>query len=678
MHDGRHDRVTLRNPCTSAAVLVLSALTLAWGIPVAHAEEAHAHEDDALGEIVVTTTRIPRRLADEPTRIEVVNAHELEEKVAMNAADVTTLLNETAGLRVQTTSAGLGSANVRIQGLRGRYSQVLADGLPLYGGQTGGTGLLQIPPVDLGQVEILKGSASALYGASALGGVINFVSRRPDGRHELLLNQTHKGGTDAALWWSGPVDEDPLKYSVVTSLHRQTSQDVDDDGWADMARFERVVVRPRVHWDDGEGNELFVTAGAMLEDREGGTVKGGVVPIGSPSGTPFEEALRTRRFDVGTTARRRLSDVRSLSMRASYTHRDATQVFGDVREPSRFDTALAEATYGGESGAHSWLVGLVFQQERYRNDTFPAFDFTYDVPGVFAHDEIRACEHVTVSASARVDRHDEFGTFFSPRVSVLWKPGEDGAWRVRASAGGGFFGPTPLTEDTEATGLARVVPATGLRAERARGGSVDLTREWGLDDGTLEANLTVFGSRLTEAVYFVAVPGTTDRFTFENAAEAARTLGTEFSLRLHAGGLHAVFSHVYLDSSEQPPDATTRRAVPLNPKHSAGFVVAWEMEHGRIGLEGAWSGRQPLDENPYRTESPGFVTFGFLVQRRFGPLTAFLNFENFTDRRVTRTHPLVLPARAADGRWTTDAWGPLDGRVINGGFRWSFGGEDEH
>jgi iron complex outermembrane receptor protein len=74
---------------------------------------------------------------------------------------------------VQSTNPSLGGANVRIQGLRGRYSLILADGLPLYGGQAGGLGLLQIPPVDLGRVEVIKGTASALYGSSALGGVIN-------------------------------------------------------------------------------------------------------------------------------------------------------------------------------------------------------------------------------------------------------------------------------------------------------------------------------------------------------------------------------------------------------------------------------------------------------------------------------------------------------------------------
>ena len=90
---------------------------------------------------------------------------------------------------------------MRIQGLRGRYSQMLADGLPLYGAQGDSLSMLQVPPLDLGQVEVIKGVASALYGASALGGVINLVSRRPrETERELLFNQTSQSGPDVTAW----------------------------------------------------------------------------------------------------------------------------------------------------------------------------------------------------------------------------------------------------------------------------------------------------------------------------------------------------------------------------------------------------------------------------------------------------------------------------------------------
>ena len=112
-------------------------------------------------------------------RVEVLEREEIEEKMLMTPGDIVMMLNEMGGMRVQATSPSLGAASVRIQGMRGRYTRFLSDGLPLFGEQVGSLGLLQIPPVDLGQVEVIKGVASALYGAGAMGGVVNLISRRP-------------------------------------------------------------------------------------------------------------------------------------------------------------------------------------------------------------------------------------------------------------------------------------------------------------------------------------------------------------------------------------------------------------------------------------------------------------------------------------------------------------------
>ncbi|MBW3572844.1 MAG: TonB-dependent receptor plug domain-containing protein, partial [Gemmatimonadetes bacterium] len=108
------------------------------------------HDAGELEAVVVTATRSEQRIEDAPVRVEVLAREEVEEKMMMTPGDVAMMLNETGGLRVQTTSPSLGGAGVRVQGLRGRYTQILSDGLPLYGGQSGALGLLQIPPMDLG------------------------------------------------------------------------------------------------------------------------------------------------------------------------------------------------------------------------------------------------------------------------------------------------------------------------------------------------------------------------------------------------------------------------------------------------------------------------------------------------------------------------------------------------
>src|SRR3977135_129363 len=140
--------------------------------------------------ITVSATRTDRGLEDQPMRVEVLDREEIDEKLMMTPRDVVMTLNEMGGMRVQATSPSLGAASVRIQGMRGRYTRFLSDGLPLFGAQVGSFGLLQIPPMDLGKVEVIKGVASSQYGAGAMGGVVNLISRRPgkEPERELLLN----------------------------------------------------------------------------------------------------------------------------------------------------------------------------------------------------------------------------------------------------------------------------------------------------------------------------------------------------------------------------------------------------------------------------------------------------------------------------------------------------------
>src|SRR5437660_6104853 len=155
--------------------------------------------------VTVSATRTDKRIEDQPMRVEVLDAEEIEEKQLMTPGDIVMMLNEMGGLRVQATSPSLGAASVRVQGMRGRYTSFLADGLPLFGAEVGGLGLLQIPPTDLGQVEVIKGVASALYGAGAMGGVVNLIARRPSERsEEFIVNQSTRGATDAVAYLSQP------------------------------------------------------------------------------------------------------------------------------------------------------------------------------------------------------------------------------------------------------------------------------------------------------------------------------------------------------------------------------------------------------------------------------------------------------------------------------------------
>ena len=645
----------LPTPC-HGMIALFSTLSLVGAWP-----DAVAHGGDEIEEIVVQATRTGNRVGEDTIRVEVLAQEEIEEKMFMRPGNISTMLNETGGLRVQVTSPALGSANVRTYGMRGRYTQILADGLPLYGGQASSLGLLQIPPSDLRQVEIIKGAASALYGGQALGGVINLVSKRPSDtpEGELILNATSRDGQDLSTYFSQPFGKG-WSGSVLAGYNRQSSQDLDGDDWIDMPGYERVSARPRLFYEGANGSSVYITLGAMSEDRRGGTVGGGVVP----DGNPFQQNQETDRLDAGVIAEQPVGDWGFAQLRASTMRQNHDHQFGGLIEKDHHDTSLLEVSLFGDFSTASWVAGASYQTDDYQSEPFPDFDYSYKSPAVFAQIDQDLSELLSASASIRWDSHSEYGDQFSPRLSLQYRPG---SWSFRGSWGRGFYAPTPFIEETEAAGLSRLEPLAGLDVERAETLSIDAS----YSSGSFEASMTLFGSVIDDAVRLDVLGS--ESVQLINQEGDARTWGTEALVRWRNENWTVTTNYLYLDAREPPVGIGRDGPLPLTPRHSAGIVAIWEKEErGRIGIEAYYIGKQSLEDNPYRERSEPYLFLGLLGELVLGRYRLFLNLENVLDVRQSREDPLVLPSRTPDGRWTVDAWSPLDGFVANAGVRVRF------
>jgi outer membrane receptor protein involved in Fe transport len=159
-----------------------------------------AHNE--LGEVTITsTTRISREIDDVPTRIEAINEEEVDEKLNMRPANVSMVLNESTGIKVQQTSATSNTQSVRIQGLDGRYTQILKDGFPAFGGFSGSLSILDIPPLDLKQVEIIKEPFGNFTAAARCRSCQLHQQRDAEKRvTAMIFNQTTALGTDFSLF----------------------------------------------------------------------------------------------------------------------------------------------------------------------------------------------------------------------------------------------------------------------------------------------------------------------------------------------------------------------------------------------------------------------------------------------------------------------------------------------
>ncbi|MBM7073584.1 TonB-dependent receptor [Shewanella sp. 202IG2-18] len=644
-----------------AAVLLLPSFAYASD----NHEYHHEHDESSVETIQVSASRLGRVVTESATRTEIINGEEIQEKALMRPGNISMLVAETGGVRVQTTSPALGSANIRLQGLYGRYTQLLSDGLPLYGAQTASIGLLQIPPTDLANVEIIKGSASSLYGGSALGGVINLISRTPSDEFEgeVLVNLTSKDGQDVTSYFAAPLT-DELSGSVTAGIHRQSTQDLDNDGWIDLAGYERGSIRPRLYWQGEDGDNLYVTLGVMKEQRRGGTSDNATLS----DGRSFQQNQDTIRSDLGFVYDRSLTESASLNMRGASMLQNHEHQYGDVFEDDNHKSYLIESSYSDYSDDMSWLIGAAFQQESFDSDTFSEFNYSYKAPGIFSQLDYEVSDEVSASLSARTDWHSEYGTQVSPRVSVLYQPSN---WTLRGAYGKGYYAPTPFIEDIDEVGLSRLLPLEDLEAEQATTASVDIS----YITGDLETSVTLFSSDVENVTELDQVTNNSSNKTVRivNAEDESKIRGAELLLRYRWNDIKFTGSYLYTDATKLGNNNSNRVPLTLTPEHSAGLVVMWE-EHGShlLGFEAYYTGTQHLENNPYREKSDAYWHLGLLGQITVGRISLFLNAENLLNVRQTKEDSLLLPTQAPSGRWTTDIWSRNDGFTVNGGIRFKF------
>ena len=317
----------------------------------------------------------------------------------MTPGDIVMMLNEMGGMRVQATSPSLGAASVRIQGMRGRYTRVLSDGLPLFG-EVGGLGLLQIPPMDLGQVEVIKGVASALYGAGAMGGVVNLLSRRPGREPERgVPAESLDARCDGCRH---------LSFRPVCLAAGVPRSSVADTG---RKRTTSMMMRGQISRDMGEpscGLECSGTAatvGRSLQRPASRTRTATAAlprvrclrPLASPTWKPWRPSGTTpARLGQFLFKGRYVVTARAAVARQSHDHQ-----FGEVIERDRHDTVFGEVAVRGTAGRQTWVAGLAIERDAYTARDVPRFDYTFTVPGAFAQYDVTASSHLSLSASAR-------------------------------------------------------------------------------------------------------------------------------------------------------------------------------------------------------------------------------------------------------------------------------------
>lgn len=636
--------------------------TLSYTFPLANQQlieiTLKASEGEQEEEVVVTATRISRTIANIPTRIEVISGEELAEKGNMKPGDIRMLLNESTGIQTQQTSATSFNAGIRIQGLEGRYTQLLKDGYPLYSGFSGGLSILQIVPLDLRQVEVIKGSASTLYGGGAIAGLVNLVSKTPGKERELnfLANGTTAGGLDLSGFYSERFNK--IGLTVFASRNSNRPFDPADIGLTAIPKFERYTVNPRL-FVYGKRTTADIGITYITEDRTGGSmnyIKNG--------GTGFFEQNNTDRITTQFGIAHKLNESSTLQFKNSYSRFDRIITIPDYIFDALQQSSFSELSWNKKGKKADWVIGANIITEDLRENTQtidPKRDYHFNTYGFFAQNVWSISDKFILESGIRGDYVNDYGFELLPRLSAMIRVSPKLTTRI--GGGFGYKTPTIFTEEAERRQFQNLLPIeiNRVKNERALGGNWDINYRTRIGEVGFSFNHLFFYTRLNAPLVLVNAPN--DKVQFENSTGYLDTKGMETNLRFVYGDFKLFIGYTYTDANTYFD--TDKQWLPLTARHRLNNVLMYEVEEKwKLGLEGYYFSKQQLSDGTFGKD---YWITGFMAEKIWEKISLYINFENFTDTRQSKFGAIYTGS--IDNPVFRDIYAPVEGFVVNGGIK---------
>ena len=619
-----------------------------------------------VGEVTILSTRTGREIDDVPTRVEAIDEEEVDEKTNMRPANVSMVLNESTGIKVQQTSATSNTQSVRIQGLDGRYTQLLKDGFPAFGGFSGSISLLDILPLDLKQVEIIKGPSATFYGGGAIAGVINFISKEPEERPvtSIIFNQTTALGTDFSLFRSQRFER--FGYTFLGSVNYQNEYDVDDDDFTELPRTNAFTLGPRFFFYPDDKTRLIIGNTTSYQNR-----KGGDVFVIRGQGDNFHQYFENNHSVRNVTTvqfERQFVDGSHLVAKQSLAVFDRKIEIPDYVFEGRQFNSYTDISYLRTVRDHVLVFGFNAVHDQFRetansNTPIPR-DETRTTFGGYAQDSFTITKKLALEAGFRLDHLRQYGTYALPRVSALYRFTPQLSSRL--SFGLGYKAPSIFTEEAETLLFRNVLPiGNTLKTERSRGGTLDVNYRNTIGEKfSYSVNQMFFYTEIVDPL--VLIEGPTEIFRFVNAEQSVRSRGFETNARLSYDIVKLFAGYTFTKALASY--LAGNQTLPLTPTSRINSALLFEKEANfKTGFEAYYTSSQFLSDG---SRTRPFWVLGIFGEKTFGKYSLFINFENITDTRQGRFSQVVFPPHQLPT--FSEIYTHTEGRIINGGLKLRF------
>lgn len=525
---------------------------------------------------------------------------------------------------------------------------------------------MQIPPLDLKRVEVIKGSASTLYGGGAIAGLINLVTKVPTEKREISFlantNQTK------ALDLSGYYAEKFNKFGITLFTARNTQEafDRNSDGFSDIPKFTRYTFNPRLFYYADE-TTLSFGVNTSFEDRTGGDMK--VIEGNGDATHTYFETNKSNRYSTQFKLEKIFENKSILTAKNSVGYFSREISLSDYNFSGNQISSYSEVSYLIPNEKSEWVMGSNLWTDRFTQSQPLAFPLDYQLTtgGIFAQNNYKPFNKTVLETGLRVDYNSQHDLFVLPRISFMYK--FTNKLTSRVGGGIGYKAPTVFSEEAETKSFRNIQPLdlNTVKAERSVGGNFDVNYKTALsDEMDISINQLFFYTALTDPLILNSAAGSNGNYSFYNANGKLTSKGFETNVKLSVEDLTVYVGYTYIDADRNFDNVSSFN--PLTAKHRINTNIMYEIEGKlRLAYEAFYVGQQYLSSGELTRD---YWIMGLSIERKFEHFSLFANGENFLDSRQTRFDPIYTGT--IQNPQFKEIYSPIDGFIFNGGFKLSF------
>ena len=624
-----------------------------------HEQEKDIYKTVGLDEVVVSANKNEVKRCDAPVVVSVIGAKLFE---TVNSPDLAKSLNYQSGLRVENNCQNCGFPQVRINGLEGPYSQILINSRPVVSALSGVYGLEQIPVNMIDRIEVVRGGGSALFGANAVGGTINIITKDPKDNSFQVSNTLSLMGSNTweeNMGANASIVDPDNKYGLALyqSYRNRQPYDRDDDGFSEIGKISAHTFGLRGYYRPTKMSRLGIEYHTTNEFRRGGN-KFDLEPHLSDITEQTRHIINSGGVNYDLFWK---EYAHKLSIYSSVQHVDRNSYYGAQQNPDAYGktkdlTYVGGATYNGKLkqlvfAPAALTAGLEYQYNSL-HDIMTGYDrdLRQDVKiaSGFVQSEWKISQ-VTLLAGLRLDSHNLIDNpILSPRVNMMWKPNDNIQARLTWSTG--FRAPQAYDEDLHVTAVGGegvlIQLADGLKTERSNSFSGSL--DWSIQAGHFQINLLAeaFYTSLSNVFYLqnIGYDAQGNSIQERRNGSGANVYGVNFDAKAAHGTNFYVQAGLTLQRSRykelttwsEDPDVEAVRDMPRTPNVYGYFTMSVQpVKALDLSLSGVYTGKMhvphfaPVDAVPEGYEytyinkdemvhTPDFIDLSAKVAYTFG------------------------------------------------------------